>query len=136
MKSFIIADLEKTRNYTTAVAEAMPEESWSFKPSEQVWNFAELVHHIAYSLDWMESNYIRKEKAEWDPGPVPEGKKAVLSYLGEKFSSLEKAVQKKGDWENEDVKSFYAIIEHNAHHRGQAVTYLRITGIVPPEYPF
>jgi uncharacterized damage-inducible protein DinB len=42
----------------------------------------------------------------------------------------------------EDVNSekaadgFYFMLEHNAHHRGQAVTYLRCSGLSAPEFPF
>ena len=29
----------------------------------------------------------------------------------------------------------YRLLDHAAHHRSQALVYLRLKGIVPPEYP-
>jgi uncharacterized damage-inducible protein DinB len=29
----------------------------------------------------------------------------------------------------------YRLLDHVAHHRGQAIVYLRLKGITPPDYP-
>ncbi len=136
MKAFILSDFEKARQYTFAVAETLAEEHYDYKPVKNVRTFAELIHHLAYSLFWMDENYIQQIKTEWEPPTAPKGKKQLLSYLGKGFDALGKSIHKKNQWSDEDVKNFYFVIEHNAHHRGQAVTYLRCCNTPPPEFPF
>jgi uncharacterized damage-inducible protein DinB len=136
MKEHIIADFEKARLYTIAVAEAMPDEQYDYKPVKNVRTFTELIHHLAYSLIWMEENYVRQLKTEWEPPAPPEKKENLLKYLNEGFDVLGKSVQIKNQWDEAEIKNFYFIIEHNAHHRGQAVTYLRCCNTIPPEFPF
>ncbi len=47
-----------------AVATAMPDNGYGFKPAEEVWDFRELIHHIAYGIQWWEDNYIKGKKTE------------------------------------------------------------------------
>ncbi|MEI9809126.1 MAG: hypothetical protein WDO16_15395 [Bacteroidota bacterium] len=39
MKEQLLTTLETSRNYTLAVAEAMPEKNYVFKPADTAWNF-------------------------------------------------------------------------------------------------
>lgn len=136
MKQQLLATIEKTRQYTLNVGEAMPAEKYNFKPDSAVWSYGELIHHIAYGIVWMEENYLRKTKSEWNP-PKTDGKKAeVMHYLKQSLDILQRSVSSVGEVNEDFVNSFYLIIEHTAHHRGQATTYLRCCQIVPPEYPF
>ena len=52
MKEQLLAIVETSRNYTLAVAEAMPDATYNFKPAGAGWNFIELMHHIAYGIEW------------------------------------------------------------------------------------
>ena len=134
MKEKLITSLEKSKNYTLQVAEAMPEKNYGFKPADAVWNFGELVHHLAYCSLWMEQNLIKGKEVEWNPPAPPNTKKEILGYLGESFDTVKKAVEHSKN--GESTGALIAILEHIAHHRGQATTYLRVNNITPPEYPF
>ncbi|MBX7151073.1 DinB family protein [bacterium] len=136
MKQPLLAAVEKTRQYTLNVGEAMPSEKYNFKPDSAVWTYGELMHHIAYGIVWMEENYLRKTKSEWNPPKTTGKKEEVMSYLKQSLEILHRSVSSAGEINEDFVNSFYSIIEHTAHHRGQATTYLRCCKIVPPEYPF
>lgn len=130
-----LATLDNSRMYTLSVAEAMPEEFYGFKPAEAVWNFGELVHHIAYGIQWWEQNHILEQQVAWNPPPAKINKKQVLNYLQQAYEQLRKTVENKSLTGNAN-KGFHATLDHVTHHRGQAVTYLRCKGITPPEYTY
>lgn len=135
MKAQLAKTLQNSRNYTLAVAEAMPEKSYGFKPSEVVWNFKELLNHIAYGIQWWEENHVKCQQTEWAPPLDKETKARVIDNLRHAYSSLEKTINSI-ELTDESVKGFYATLDHITHHRGQAITYLRCQGIVSPEYTY
>ncbi|HET9431895.1 MAG TPA: DinB family protein [Chitinophagaceae bacterium] len=136
MKKQLLKDLAKARKYTLEVAEAMPEKSLGFKPAPETWAFNELMQHMAYSLIWMEENYLLKKETKWMPPEAGNNKKDLIAKLEESFDTVEKHADRYTLQDETLASSFYAMLEHNAHHRGQAVTYLRCCGVIPPEYPF
>lgn len=135
MKDQLLATLQNSRDYTLRVAEAMPANGYNFKPTEAVWNFRELLHHIAYGIQWWEDNYVKGLKAEWNPPVVRNNKEQVKEYLNQAFDSLRNTVANQ-TLTDDAVKGFHATLDHITHHRGQAVTYLRCNGIAPPEYVY
>lgn len=130
----LLTTLENSRNYTLGVAKAMPGNAYTFKPAEGVWSFGELLHHIAYGIQWWEENYVKGNSVEWNPPAAKTGKQEVSDYLNKAYDSLKETVsQKLGA---DAVKGFHATLDHVTHHRGQAVTYLRCQGITPPDYAY
>lgn len=135
MKQKLLTILEMVENYTTGVAELMTEEGYEFKPADTIWNFRELIHHLAYGIYWWEDNFIRRKKVGWAPPAVPATRQETVHYLGQAFASLKKTVS--GIEATDDViYGFFATVDHITHHRGQATIYLRCQGITPPEYVF
>ncbi|MBS0031415.1 DinB family protein [Chitinophaga sp. 22321] len=135
MKTQLLTTLGNAKNYTLGVAEAMPEQHYDFKPTAAVWNFGELLHHIGYGIGWWKENYIRQQPADWNPPAAKAGKAAAVSYLKKAFASLEKSMEKV-PLSDEVLSGFYATLDHITHHRGQATIYLRMNGIIPPEYVY
>ena len=135
MKEQLLATLQTSKNYTFAVAESMPDKEYNFKPVESVWNFGELVHHIAYGIEWWENNFIKGEKVDWDEPAFKAKKKELLSYLDRSYASLKDTICKRG-LDDKAIQGFHATLDHITHHRGQAVVYLRCKGIVPPGYAY
>lgn len=135
MKEFLLATLENSRNYTLAVANAMPEKKDSFKPVPEVWTFLEQLHHIAYGIGWWEENYIKGNKTDWAPTPTPKTRKEVITYLNSAYAALQNTISKAkaGD---DLMKGFNATLDHITHHRGQLVIYLRCNGIAAPDYTY
>ena len=123
-----------SRNYTTAVADAMPSEDYSFRPAREVWSFGELIHHIAYGIIWWRENFIEGSKTDWNPPAAGSSKKEILAYLRKGYDELQKILS-----ERPSDRGHYGIgatLDHITHHRGQATTYLRLKGIAPPEYVY
>jgi uncharacterized damage-inducible protein DinB len=135
MKEHLSALLENSKSYTFAVANLMSEKDYEFKPINEVWNFRELLHHIAYGIGWWEDNYIKDMKTEWHQPPAKSSKQEVIAYLNASYTSLKETISK-GKLPGEAVKGFYATLDHITHHRGQATIYLRCKGITPPAYVY
>ncbi len=133
MKEQLMTNVQNSRQYTLSVAAAMPDRSWDFKPAEAVWNFRELMHHIAYGIQWWEANYVKGKKMAWEPVPVKDNKKQVMDYLEQAYDGLQKTIEGR-QLDEGAVNGVYATLDHITHHRGQAVLHLRMNGIEPPEY--
>jgi len=135
MKEHLSTVLENSKNYTLAVANLMTETNYEFKPAGEVWNFRELLHHIAYGIEWWGDNYIKDNKTEWNQPPAKATKKEVVDYLNKAYASLKETISK-GKLSGEAVRGFHATMDHITHHRGQATIYLRCKGITPPAYVY
>lgn len=135
MQAQLKKTLANSKNYTLSVAEAMPDKSYDSRPAGAGWNFRELLHHIAYGIQWWEANYIKDDKTDWAPPATKKNKKDVIAYLNEAYDGLEQTINE-GKLSAEAVQGFHATIDHITHHRGQAVLHLRVQGIEPPEYAY
>jgi uncharacterized damage-inducible protein DinB len=135
MKTQLSSILENSRTYTLAVAEAMPENLYDFRPTEEVWNFNELVNHIAYGIEWWHANYIKKTEQSWSPPVAKNTKRETIKFLQQSYDGLLKTLDSE-KLSDESVKGFWATLDHITHHRGQAVLHLRLNKIAPPEYAF
>jgi len=136
MKKQLLETLERAKDYTLAVAEAMPETDYTFKPTGASWNFVELLNHIGYGIAWWKANYILQQEDEWQPPISKRGKEETIRYLQQAFLHLEKTCISLPLTDEMEIQGFHATLDHVTHHRGQAVTYLRCNGITPPEYMY
>jgi uncharacterized damage-inducible protein DinB len=135
MNTPLLTTLENSKQYTLSVAGSMPDTAYGFKPADEVWTFGELLHHIAYGIQWWEANYIKGQQTEWAPPAAVINKKEVTAYLEKAYNGLKKTLSN-GKLSDKAVSGFHATLDHITHHRGQAVTYLRCQGITPPEYVY
>lgn len=133
MENLFITTLKNSESYTIAVAEAMPEKDFHSKPVETVFDFDELINHIAYGIEWWTDNFIKKAETAWNPPTAKANKKKTVVYLQQAYATLRNAINKK-QLTDDERKGFYATLDHITHHRGQATTYLRYKGITPPDY--
>lgn len=126
--------LDATETFTIEVLEAMPEGDYDFKASEDQRTFAAQAYHIIYSIDYFERAFANGGNAAWQPGDEnSKSKEELLTWAKEKFASMNKWIleQPANDRLTAGIISY---LDHNAHHRGQIVTYLRMKGIKPPNY--
>jgi uncharacterized damage-inducible protein DinB len=135
MKETLLSVLENSRNYTIAVADAMPEKAYNTKLLKDSWEYGDLLIHIAYGIRWWDSNFIKNIKTDWEPPKTPDTKKAILKYIGESFDTLTKTLENT-KISDEVIYGFNATIDHITHHRAQAVLFLRNNNITPPEYVY
>ena len=135
MKEQLLNLTGTSRQYTLDVAAAMPEDKYNFKPAEDAWNFRELLHHIAYGIEWWEANYVLGLETDWAPGVTSKNKEEVIAYLQKAFDSLQ-VVIKTQPMTEKAVRGVHSTLDHITHHRGQAVLHLRMQGIEPPGYTY
>jgi uncharacterized damage-inducible protein DinB len=135
-----------TKDYTIAVAEAMPVEHYDFKPTPPQRTFAEQLVHLgransAYVSAWGLSKILDAPKAS--------DKATVRKYLADSFDQVAEVTGKLGEKDllrndlgaprfpaHAGTDLLLRAYMHTAHHRGQAVVYLRLKGIQPPEWAF
>lgn len=150
--SEIDSQLNELESAFVSVAEAMPEEKYSYAPStgefKGVRTFAQEVKHVAFA-NHLFFGAVVGEKAEAGPGREgPESirtKAEILRYLRESFALGHRAIgtitpdNAVTVVENAPVPRFKTRLGMATHacahaydHYGQLVEYLRANGIVPP----
>ena len=133
------------KEFTLAVAEAMPAESYDFKPNPEELSFGRLMTHIAaQNSDSCASATGTKPL----PEPAATDKQTAIKFLTDSFDKcaktfdamppeqLDKEVYK---FKGQPVlarEALWYTFTHMAHHRGQAEVYLRVKNIKPPAWRF
>ena len=133
-----------SKEYTLAIAEQMPAESYSFKPNADQMTFGEQMAHIAGSNMY----FISLIKGEKPPANSKNFEKAaVLKMLNESFDTFAKGMSsltaeqlqkthKTPDGAMSGLEVIQFAMDHTTHHRGQCIVYLRVKGIKPADYRF
>jgi uncharacterized damage-inducible protein DinB len=147
-----IKDWSQTKQFTLDVANAMPAEFYSFKPTPQEMTFGEQMLHIA------RANMFTFRQFSGVPSPFsldhnldPSNREAVIKLLQKSFDYVlsvlpqlnDQKLQKKipvstfkGRSELTGRDMIMNMFVHTAHHRAQSEVYLRLKGITPPIYTF
>lgn len=130
--------------YALKMAELMPEEYYDFKPVPEEMSFKQQLLHIADNMEWLSSSYLfipKKNKID----TAVKGKAAVIKILSDSYDMGMKANQSISDKQLDEVVPFFAgpmsrrqililMHDHQTHHLGQLIVYLRLKGIKPPDY--
>jgi uncharacterized damage-inducible protein DinB len=135
-----------------ALAKAVPEDKYSWRPGPSVRSFGEVFLHIAYGNRLIltiankqpSSDELRKLIADNDKGEKqPTDKMHILQMLTDSFAVARKsmeALRSGGLSHDADFfgqhttrRGLFTILDtHMAEHLGQAIAYARMNGIVPP----
>ncbi|MCH7525344.1 MAG: DinB family protein [Bacteroidetes bacterium] len=148
--------LESSKAYTLEIAEAMPEDKYTFKPTDSVRSFGEQMAHIGLSSQFLLNIFIKGEQPSADQEAIAEMEKTVGASKAEVITLLNKtfddmiATLNSMDTEslNETFEVFFDpekpkftkaegfqfLKDHIIHHRGQALVSLRMQGIKAPAY--
>jgi len=155
----IAASFRTVRNNTIQIAEDIPEEKYSFRPTPDTMTVGELLTHIAFGTSFNEQvNFVEKRtsmagfdfmafvtpmKAEQAKPRTKAEIIALLKERGEKFAGKVETLS--NDFLAEDIlmppgapnvsrSRFDMLIgskEHEMHHRGQLMLIERMLGITP-----
>lgn len=153
-KDILAKHWQTSKEFTIAVAEAMPAENYDFKPNPEEMCFGKLMVHIAMANN---SNFALvsglkapvapqgiaaafKENAKFD-------KAATVQFLRESFEFCTNALNQATDEQLQamtgpagrqliGIERLWAYFTHTAHHRGQAEVYMRVKNVKPPAYKF
>ena len=156
---YYINKLSGVKAYTLEIAEAMPEDKYTFRPHDSIRSFGEQMAHLGMSSKFLLSMFIKGEPMPTDPEvfatmgkmekEIGASKEACIKVITEAFDDLEAAYQSMSAENLEETfvipfdpsqpsftkeKGFQFIYEHIAHHRGQALVSLRMQGIKAPAY--
>ena len=146
-------DLSIAKGEFVSAAEAMPEDKYSFAPSngefKDVRTFAQQVKHVA-AVNYAFGSSILGEKSPVDFGDPEKGpdsvktKAEIVTFLKDSFDYLNKALGSVTAQNSLDqIQSVFPFkvarlslasfsTAHPFDHYGQMVVYLRMNGIVPP----
>lgn len=124
------------------LAEAMPEESYSWTPGEGVRSVGEVYVHVAQSNYYMLS-LVKGEKPDMSGGSSDSDKKTAIAMMEKSFSVIkEEAAKFSEDDLNREIEAFgmkfsvrnfmVTMIAHLHEHLGQSIAYARMNGVTPP----
>lgn len=131
--------------YALKLAELMPAAFYDDKPMPEQMSFKEQLLHTAKNIEWLSTAYLfvaRKPETDEKSLTSKEAVMAALSnaYDDGKLAHLTFPVQRL-----DEPVSFFAgpmtrrqilllMHDHQTHHVGQLIVYLRLKGIRPPAY--
>lgn len=139
---------EEAVEHCLAVAETMPEELYSYKPTEVSKTFAGQMVHIAASTKLLTQRYVQGMEVKPNtPDASKMNKAEILELLHQMFGYTTKVVQSiqqnkldetckmhhSGNTVSRAFALFY-VQDHMANHRAKSNLYLRMNEIEPPEY--
>ncbi|WP_255452596.1 DinB family protein [Aquimarina sp. RZ0] len=146
-KSAFLEKWKNSKEYLLAIADAMPEDKYAYKPTDREMDFKNQLLHICGNMRWLGTTYFSEEKFDRKKLSEnnPEKKKDIISFLSDSFDMVYDKITKTEDKELELTVDFFAgnksklqilnlLQDHVTHHRGQLIVYLNLNEIKPPEY--
>lgn len=146
---YLKADFERGKALSLAYIQAMPEDKFDYHPTEETMTFSEQMIHTAMGTFGLVSNGSGVENPYAGKNLVNDttlhSKKEVLRLTEESFDFAIQSLGKmdpstfdevvvRGPFEVTRIDWINKAKEHTNHHRGQTAVYLRLSGVVPPQY--
>jgi len=138
----------EARDHCLAVANAMPEELYTYKPTEVSKTFAEQMVHIAHTVELLTQRYVQGMEVKPNtPDASKMTKVEIIKLLEAGFNYTTNVIytieQEKlnetclmyhsGNTVSRALAFIY-VQDHMANHRAKANLYIRMNNIKPPEY--
>ena len=138
----------EAREHCLAVARAMPEELYPYKPTEVSKTFAEQMVHIGYTVEFLTQRYVQGMEVEANgPDATKMTKAEIIKMLEDGFDYVSKMINTIEQKQLEETCvmfhsgntvsrafAFFYVQDHMANHRAKANLYVRMNNIQPPEY--
>jgi len=137
---------QRSVDYTQRVVQAMPADKYDFRPEEGFMSFGEQLLHIAGNVEYLTEKITGKKVSFYDRKQSANLSKAeIINILQEANSHVagliltisQETLQEEVNFGNVKMSRenlFYLLRDHQTHHRGQAVVYLRLNKIEVPAY--
>jgi len=156
VKDALVKHWKTTGELSIAVAQAMPAESYNFRPNPEEMSFGQLMAHIAGAnlgacalasglprptpspkiAEWAKA----QDKTEVDKETAVQFMRLTFDFCNQAAAALTAerldAVVGPAARNMTGFEWMWSYFTHTAHHRGQAEVYLRVKGIKPPDYAF
>ena len=138
----------EAKSHCLAVANAMPEDLYSYKPTQVSKTFGEQMVHIAYTIELLTQRYVQGMDVKPNtPDASKLTKQEIIKLLEKGFEYTTDVIhsieQKQLDetcvmYHSGNTVSrafaFFYVQDHMANHRSKSNLYLRMNNINPPEY--
>jgi len=119
-----------------ALAEAIPEKKYDYRPIDEVRTFADVLRHVAFwnrsvadSARGIEGDYTANKLSASEFS----NKKKIVEALQQSTMEASAALKAhRSGLPPEKVEMLVTFLEHNCEHYGQLVVYARLNAIVPP----
>lgn len=136
---------ENAKAYTLKVAAMMPEKDYNFKPVADEMTFGEQLLHIAQNMNWLSATYLLGSKQHSKSDTAHVNKEIVMNIISTAYDSALAVHSRLTTKQSNETVPFFAgpmtrrqililMHDHQTHHVGQLIVYLRLKGIKPPEY--
>ncbi len=136
---------DNSKDYLVAVAEAMPEDKYDYKPAAREMSFREQLFHIQDNMNWLSTTHFSEEKYDKKEVVKELSKAQIIQEIKSSFDKAKAFVQKTNDAELSQKVDFFAgpksklqilnlMQDHVTHHRAQILVYLNLNQIQPPKY--
>lgn len=130
--------------HTLKIADLMPGEFYDFKPVPEEMSFKEQLLHTAQNMQGLSSSYLLAASKP-HLNKEAKDKAAVLQILADSYDMALAAHQNLTAKQLDETVPFFAgpltrrqilllLHDHQTHHLGQLIVYLRLKGIKPPAY--
>jgi uncharacterized damage-inducible protein DinB len=140
-----LRDFERASDKLLQLAEAIPAEKYSWRPTEGVRSVSEAFMHVALANSFLSGRAANIEPPEGLSRDAEEkitAKADVIAMLKKSQDNIRKAVAaREGDfmeevdffWGPAPVRDvFLQMAAHSHEHLGQMIAYARIAGVTPP----
>jgi len=131
--------------YLVKMAESMPAENFSYKPTPEVMSFQQQLLHIADNIRWLSTTFLFADTTNLLKKKATMDKTDVINYLANAYHAALSAHYKMDVNKLDEKVSFFAgpmtrrqililLHDHQTHHAGEIILYLRLKGVKPPAY--
>ena len=131
--------------YTLKIADLMPAENYDFKAVADVMSFKEQLLHLGDNMKWLSTAFLFSKENKQVADTTKMDKAAVMKYISDAYDQGLSAHQMLSKKQLDEVVPFFAgpitrrqililMHDHQTHHVGQLIVYLRLKGIKPPAY--
>ncbi len=139
----VLSRLDTLQERVVSLAEAMPEDKYTWRPAEGVRSVSELYLHITGANFGLASTFGATAPEGAVPAEDVTDKATITAALSASFEHLKGAIQGIApEAADETVNLFgrdmttrqalWALTEHLSEHLGQGIAYARVNGVVPP----
>jgi uncharacterized damage-inducible protein DinB len=148
LKKQLVSDWTRARTYTLEMLDLVPASGYSFRPNDSVRSFAQQMLHLAQ----MNISFVglgTKMNRLWagrdmEKTASAQSADSVRYFVNTSYAYLIDAIaqldtislfemHKVGSFNYDRYTWLLKGFEHQTHHRGQCVIYLRLMGLRPPD---
>lgn len=148
IKTQLIKDWQRAKAYTQEYLDAMPADKYSAKPVDSIRSFAQQMLHLAGGtvglIGFATGEKISNFPRNMETSATAQTKDSVVYYVNQSYDFAIESIRKLDPGKLGEVigqgsrqGTRFAVIlkgfEHQTHHRGQTVIYIRLQGIRPPQ---